>query len=1346
MEQIIITRLNGSQHPIAKRKDACYMTSASQSITLLGADTVAIQVKSATKQEYFIGDTIEVYGRSYKLNRMPKVNKESANSFTYDLEFEGIQYDLARCTYDLTIDTTNNEMQDVSSNSLIGDLRVFAEVLISNANRVFAGKWVLGDVPETVSDKNLSFSESDNCLSVLQKLCTEFDTEFEIAQSNGVNTVHFKKVGQEFSHQFVYGRGGGLYNLSRQNVSTDNIVTRLKVYGANENITAKYRALRLCLPDKTKGASYIEKPELVAKYGIWEGVKYFDDVKPSRTGKITALGSDVCSFVDNQMNFDLNEKNEDGETTYLLGGVTAKIHFNTGCLAGYDFELSKYDHGTKTFKITPINDERGMKFPSATSNAFKLQVGDEYKILDITLPQTYIDAAETELASKGEMEYQQVSQPQVQYALKVTKLWLEKLLKDTQTTNFFMPGDYIPIKDDDVDVDKLVRVQTIKRDIIDEYMYDLTISDTTTTASLASQVVAELKEIDTTIKTNHLNDPSRARSNWRSTREVMNMVFDPEGDYYSEKIKPLSIDTTMLSVGSKSMQFTLQDNKFVPNLDGDINEVGVTGGKLIHYTIVENGARIWNLHNTTVTLDSATTAYYIYAKCTRDASDGYIIFSESTIEVEEDASYYHFLLGVLNSVDPVLNIRTISLMYGFTTINGKYVTTGVIQSTDGNNYFDLDGNKFKIGNTNNSLSFNENGDGRLRLKGAMIISPSGEESVADAFRGAWSSSKMYYEGDVVTFASDGKTSSYRYCSSTERSGETPGTSQYWVLTASGGVDGATGVNAKPREYHYLLSTASTWTDLKNDYADWEVGPLPSEMNIADYPDWQQDNYEPTCGEWDLSPMSLSDNRNRWATYREYNTETKSWGSFVKEYIDANWVESAKPREYLYFLSSETTWSNLDQEVDYLYRERLPSGCSVVNKDRYNPSYAFSSTPPSLEAGKHRWATYREYNTTTKTWGAFVKEYIETNWAKSETATTWFMGSYSNSTSYTGSTTRRDVVNYNGHSYIAKTSTGSFSNKTPDNTSYWESFGLEVESIATQVLCADGANIANFIFANEQLTSQKRTNDIPNLSLNGKTGNIKMLMGEIGDFKIEDNDIIGYDTNGAERIHFTMDNLPSQNMMESWKQLDWEIESHTTGAIVANGEITKQAFYDVRTERDDHSPTGEVVDVNDQTYLDCRIAINVLTSGKVKIRCADFYRTSYLTQGESFYSYGNYNIIDDRDDQVSSGNLGQSDIEFNAPWGGIYYLDITIHGNIPGADYDCNWDGEIGIDMAGATYSIAPQKTLIGADGFTSYFGALNHLYYKQNEVFSCFIKGHGLKITANGIETTSNGGNTWKTI
>ena len=211
-----------------------------------------------------------------------------------------MQYDLFRITYDLTVDTTTNELQDVQGDTLTGNLHRFMTVLIANANRVFPGKWKLGACPDTIGDKTLTFGESDNCLSVLQNLCgqSNFNVEFEIVQSNGVYTVNlYERVGQTLPFTFEYGKGRGLYDLHRENVSSSNIVTRLKVYGSTENITSKYRADRLCLPGKTKGQSYIEKPEMVAKYGVFEGRKNFDDVKPTFTGSVESK-VDEFSFID----------------------------------------------------------------------------------------------------------------------------------------------------------------------------------------------------------------------------------------------------------------------------------------------------------------------------------------------------------------------------------------------------------------------------------------------------------------------------------------------------------------------------------------------------------------------------------------------------------------------------------------------------------------------------------------------------------------------------------------------------------------------------------------------------------------------------------------------------------------------------------------------------------------------------------------------------------------------------------------------------------------------------------------------------------------------------------------
>lgn len=705
MEQIIIKRGN-TLIPIASKKTATSIKSATQNVALLGDDTLNIVVVSPFKLDFLIGDTTFVYGNIYKLNRLPKVKKNGMYEFEYELEFEGAQYDMMRVTYDLTIDTTSNQLADVSGDSLTGNLRRFATVMVSNLNRVFKNMWELGECPDTAEDKTLTFSESENCLSVIQNLCKEFDTEFEVLYSgySGKYTINFKKIGKTFPYKFEFGKNNGLYQLTRENVSTSNIVTRLKVYGSTENITAKYRAQRLCLPNRSKRDSYIEDAAAVRKYGIWEARKYFDDIKPSRTGKVEKVFSDsVLKFVDSTM-FDLNEKDESGNTKYLLSETSAKVHFNTGNLAGYEFDVHSYNHTTHTFTLKKQTDERGNVFPSESTPAFRFSEKDEYKLIDIALPQSYIDEAESELAKQGQTYYNQNSQPKVQYGLSITDSFLASMLSNETNGNVIWVGDYIPVKDSDVDVDKSVRVKSFKRDLMKDYSYTLTISDMSITSSITNRVVSELIEHDKAITINQLLDPARARANWRSSREVLNMVFDPDGDYYTDKIKPASIDTMALSVGAKAMQFGLQNTVFQPNYLGNANRIVYKGGVLTHYTIKEESAVSWILADGDVTLKNEN-AYYIYAKCSKKDNSGSIIFSQSQIKANEDVSYYHFFIGVLNSVDSELKARSLALTYGFTMINGRFIKTGRIESADGTTYFDLDNSE--IGG---KICFTKNGE------------------------------------------------------------------------------------------------------------------------------------------------------------------------------------------------------------------------------------------------------------------------------------------------------------------------------------------------------------------------------------------------------------------------------------------------------------------------------------------------------------------------------------------------------------------------------------------------------------------------------------------------------------
>lgn len=691
---IIITKPNGSRVSMESRATATAITAAKQTWALNAEDTIAITVVSPFPQSYGIGDVITVFGRDYRLNRLPKVSKTGMQEYQYDLEFEGIQYDLMRVTYDVNINTTNNKLQDIQGDSLTGDLKRFMEVLISNANRVFPGKWALGVCPETDGDNTLTFSESDNCLSVLQTLCSEdkFGVEFEIERVNGVYVINIKKtIGQTLPFVLEYGKGKGLYSISRENVSSSNIVTRLKVYGSTENITSKYRADRLCMFGKDKASSYIEKADAVTKYGIFEGRKNFD-IKPTFTGKVSSVvDGDVLSFIDTSFPFDINAKNASGETLYLISGVSAKVHFNSGNLAGYEFEVHAYDHATHKFTLVKQTDDRGNVFPSETSPAFQIGKNDTYKVLDIAYSRDIEEAAEKKLAEEGNKYYDQNSQPKVQYSVSVTKAYIEnKLALSDGITNVFAPGDYLPIKDDEIGVDKSIRIKSFTRNVLDPYDYSLTISDTQTKGDITTRVISDLVDIDKVLTINNLKDPAQARANWRSSREVLNMVFDPEtGGYYKDKITPESVDTMMLSVGAKSMQFGLINTVFEPNFNGNPNLFKWKGGVLTHYTIDPDKARSWVLADGTTALQQ-DVPYYIYAVCNRENSAGTMSISATQHKVEESPNVYFFLIGILGSIDADTKVRAISLTYGFTTINGRFIKTGRIESADGTTYFDLD--------------------------------------------------------------------------------------------------------------------------------------------------------------------------------------------------------------------------------------------------------------------------------------------------------------------------------------------------------------------------------------------------------------------------------------------------------------------------------------------------------------------------------------------------------------------------------------------------------------------------------------------------------------------------------
>ena len=689
MEQIVITHPNGERLHLFSKQRPSAISKATQKVALLSDDLVSLTVVSAEPLNFDFGDVITIFGKPYKLNQLPEPTKEGERKYTYEVTLEGTQYDLIDVIYKLP--------EGCYGEQLYGDLKAHLNALIWNLNRIYPGKWILGTFPANTPFKNLN-ATGKNCLQVLQEYCEQYGVEFGIVINTAAGTYTLnivEKVGVTQPFTLQYGRGKGLYKLQRKNINNAGITTRLYAYGGSNNLGSSYGHNKLCLPGTTRLTSYVESATGRARYGIKENEKTFDDIKPERLGEVTSLGGNVLSFSDSSM-FDLNEREQDGTTTkYLIEGATAKVTFQTGNLAGYSFDVRKYDNTTHMFVINKFTDENGTVFPSETSAAFQIAVGDKYIIEDINLPQQYITDAEARLLEQATKELEKVEQPQVSYALELDAQFFAKTFGQEVSAEILHVGDFIRIVDEGVGVDKEVRITRIERNLLKEHSYSITLADTVQKSN-AVRVINEIKDINDVINLNGLADPAVARRRWQTAQELLSMVFDPDGDYFSEKIKPLSIETAMLAVGAKSQQFVLKNVTFEPNYNSSYIYLRISAGMLEHYAISEEGVVAWNIAGGTLTLDTSS-AYYIYARCSKANDTGSWLITKTQYKVEDVAGYYMFLIGTVSSPQTIPGtleaVRSVSLTYGFSTVNGRHIKTGRIESTAGNCYFDLDNNK-----------------------------------------------------------------------------------------------------------------------------------------------------------------------------------------------------------------------------------------------------------------------------------------------------------------------------------------------------------------------------------------------------------------------------------------------------------------------------------------------------------------------------------------------------------------------------------------------------------------------------------------------------------------------------
>lgn len=446
-----VIKKNGTELNLNSIKPLRQVTNAKLVQSVEGDDYIDITVKSVDVLNLSLGDKISFNGREYFINLNPRVTKTNTRNFQYDMRFEGVSYLLRRV---ILFNYDSQGRSTSSSFSFTGNLRDFIDLIVNNTDDL--DLWSTGTVLNGHEVKTIFF-DHQNALLALYMIAQEYETEFDITKSRDTYRINLRERGEIKSYVFEYGRGKGLYSLIREKVDNEDIITRLYAYGSNQNLPIGYRDYSYNL--RMPVVDYIENQNLIDVYGYNEGVVVLDDIKPQFLGEVTSVGTqDNTSFrfTCDAMDFDLKERDLDGNTKYLIDGTTAKIHFNSGMLAGYQFEVHDYNHTTKEFIGIKTKDERELVMPNDT--AFAINEEDKFVILDIRLPQAYVDNAEQRLLLEANKIFSKMSLNNIKYNLDIDPVYMRD-----KTLGI---GDKTYVKDLQLDVNERIRIVKLEYDIL----------------------------------------------------------------------------------------------------------------------------------------------------------------------------------------------------------------------------------------------------------------------------------------------------------------------------------------------------------------------------------------------------------------------------------------------------------------------------------------------------------------------------------------------------------------------------------------------------------------------------------------------------------------------------------------------------------------------------------------------------------------------------------------------------------------------------------------------------------------------------------------------------------------
>ena len=676
-----------------------------------------------------VGAWCNYQGERYVLTSAQNIKKNGTRN---------IEYTMTMGTYqdNLTQYKMRNSVDGRLKYSMCSTPTEFVQEIVANLNaRDGANVWHVGDcidVPPKTVEFNHSYIDA-----ALSQIADVFETEWEI--NNYYISLHPVKYNEDSPLPLSYGKGNGFMpGVGRTTPSNEQPVKRLYVQGGDKNIDrSTYGSADLLLPisqtlrydgehfegetgfDSTKARQYrssadglyIERIDQSTDSSKEDSIEC-EDIYPSRVGYVTSVvqtsegGTIYYDIIDNTIPNDLDYWDD----AVRIAGETMTIIFQTGMLAGKEFDIQRYDHATRKFFIVPQEID-GQTMPNAT---FTPAVADTYAIFGCMLPQAYICDNNTKTGASWDMFREAVRYLYEHECLKFTftgtlqGLWAKR--NWANISDKLKVGGYIHFSDTQFAPDGTdIRIIGIKDYLTAPYEPTLDISNSVMGQTITT-VINQVSSQEVVIGEYYDSAIAFTKRRFRDAKETMQMLENSLLNF-SNSINPVAVQTMQLLVGDESLQFRFVDyqSQTVVNYQVQYNNqtkrLSCPAGHLQHMTLgigtLENNHAWgdyahWSLPAfTSAVLSDATKSYYLYAKVSRtnnraedpNSNSNTFILSDTAIGMESVTGFYHLLVGILNS--EIDGERSYVDLYGFSEILPGRITTDKIISNDGLNWFDL---------------------------------------------------------------------------------------------------------------------------------------------------------------------------------------------------------------------------------------------------------------------------------------------------------------------------------------------------------------------------------------------------------------------------------------------------------------------------------------------------------------------------------------------------------------------------------------------------------------------------------------------------------------------------------